>query len=138
MLTTAGRVTMSQVRRFGCTRVLRELKPEGRLSPHEVEAAQAMRTVNRVTPGKTFMMNFIAGEQSIMSIANRVNSVFLVAAGAMVVSLLWGSALPASWVIPALSVYSAIFMYYHVGPKYTAPLALALLFIFFYKAHVEN
>ena len=90
---------------------------EGRLTQHEIEAAQSQRTVNRVTPGKMFMINFIAGEQSVASIANRVNSVAVVAVGGLLLALLWGNPIEASWILPALGVYAPIFMHYHIGTK---------------------
>eukprot|EP01064_Diplonema_japonicum_P003015 TRINITY_DN1198_c1_g1_i1.p1 TRINITY_DN1198_c1_g1~~TRINITY_DN1198_c1_g1_i1.p1 ORF type:complete len:139 (+),score=25.36 TRINITY_DN1198_c1_g1_i1:48-464(+) len=138
MLCSTRTMAAGQRRFLGSSKVLRELVPGAKLSYGEVQASQAMRTVNKVTPGKFFMVNFIAGEQSIMSIANRVNSVFIVGAGAAVVMLYWGSAITWSWVTASALVFSAVSMHYHIGSKGSVPVAALLLLAFIYKCHIEN
>eukprot|EP01059_Diplonema_ambulator_P024085 TRINITY_DN3986_c0_g1_i1.p1 TRINITY_DN3986_c0_g1~~TRINITY_DN3986_c0_g1_i1.p1 ORF type:complete len:140 (+),score=19.09 TRINITY_DN3986_c0_g1_i1:49-468(+) len=138
MLCSTRGVVAAQRRAFGSSKVLRELKPGARLSWGEVQAAQAMRTVSKVTPGKFFMVNFIAGEQSIMSIANRVNSVFIVGLGALVVMLFWGSAIKWSWLTSSAMVFGVVSMHYHMGNKGSVPLAALLVLAFIYKCHIEG
>eukprot|EP01060_Flectonema_neradi_P031459 TRINITY_DN4777_c4_g1_i1.p1 TRINITY_DN4777_c4_g1~~TRINITY_DN4777_c4_g1_i1.p1 ORF type:complete len:137 (+),score=13.71 TRINITY_DN4777_c4_g1_i1:61-471(+) len=133
---SAGR--MLQRRNISCSRVLRKMIVESKISAQEVDAAQSMRTVNRVTPGKFFMFNFIAGEQSTISIANRVNSVIAVGAFALAVPLYGSSAIVYSWVVPTLGIFSVISMHYHVGTKASAPLAAVALLIFLFKCFVES
>ena len=110
------------------SRVLKRLISESRTSTQEVDAAQSMRTVSRVTPGKFFMVNFIAGEQSTISIANRVNSVIAVGAFALIVPLYGSSAIVYSWVVPTIGVFSVVSMHYHVGTK--ASVYVIYLFIY--------
>eukprot|EP00754_Rhynchopus_humris_P050233 Rhum_TRINITY_DN8855_c0_g1::Rhum_TRINITY_DN8855_c0_g1_i1::g.30206::m.30206 len=138
MFARRGLLVARQSRRFTATRSLCKQLESAPLSSAEIEASQHMRTVNRVTPGKMFMINFIAGEQSVMSIANRVNSIFLVAAAALVIPLIFGAHWQTSWVVPALGVYSVLTMYYHVGPKAATPTAIVVAALFLYFAHLEQ
>ncbi|KAJ9460132.1 hypothetical protein DIPPA_11214 [Diplonema papillatum] len=128
----------SQMRAFSQARVLRTLEPQSKWSTVEVDAAQAMRTVSKVTPGKLFMMNFISGEQSIMSITNRVNSIIILAMGGLYVMMVWGNGAGLSWMTPAAAVYGVVSLYYHIGPTYTIPLAVVLLALFAFKCHIEK
>jgi len=93
-------------------------------------AAQQQRTVSAVTPGKLFMLNWIAHEQSAASISNRVVSVGVLLGGGVLVGL-YGVSLTSYGVIPMLLlfVFPSYFMYMHMGYTWQVAVPALLLYL---------
>ena len=122
--TSIGQPLFVSSLRFGGAR------PAVKVDSNPLIAAQQNRTVSAVTPGKAFMLSWIASEQSASSITNRVVSTATVIGGGLLITI-YGTSITSYSVLTVLllGVYPTYFLYLHLG-YWQVIVAAAALYLF--------